>query len=292
MPGICRSLPMHVSTMIFRSPAVIAERVDRQHEVAVVVDEVRAQPRRVRRDHLVGRARQQPGGRDVGDALDHPRDGDVADLSTAGSARPLRLPRSVDGAALLEHGDELLDAAGPRLRTLGVVDAEQDRVAVRAVKLLERAGAPWRCGAAHASGRRAPRWCAIPRRPRPTARRPCAASTCACPAGSHPARRDQRLDLVAVDLRPLAARLPRGEALPEVHVVVPVAQAVDPAPAERGLDHVGHVDGGDAGALLGDLQPDAGRRVVVLAPATRSHAFADANSSTGRSGTCSATAGR
>ena len=32
-----------------------AERVDRQHEVAVVVDEVRAQPRRVRRDHVVGR---------------------------------------------------------------------------------------------------------------------------------------------------------------------------------------------------------------------------------------------
>ena len=45
----------------------------------------------------------------------------------------------------------------------------------------------------------------------------------------------------------------------------------------------------DAGPLLGDLQPDARATSPWCRASQRSHAFADANSSTGRSGTCSAT---
>ena len=88
----CRSLPMHVSTMILRSPAVMpnawidstslpssSTKCGRSHDACDAITSSR-------------RARQQPAGGDVGDALHHARDGDVADLSSAG-CRPLGLPR-------------------------------------------------------------------------------------------------------------------------------------------------------------------------------------------------------
>src|SRR5215203_2585401 len=125
----------------------------------------------------------------------------------------------MDGPALFEHRHELLDAAGSRLRTLGVVDAEQDRVAVGAVKRLERAAGPGvaaqRAGEVVGDLDRA--GAGVGRVPPPVGLR---RIDLRLPGWSHPTCRDQRLGAVAVDLRPLAARLPRREALPEVRLVV------------------------------------------------------------------------
>ena len=161
--------------------------------------------------------------------------------------------------------DELLDATRPRLGTLGVVDPEEDRVAVRAVKLLERAaglGVPAQrtrevVGDLDGRGSR--------RRRRPTDRRPWPRRPRASPAGCMRPAAMSASTLSRLICDHLLRGLPRRHALPEVHVVVLVAQAVDPALAQRDVDHLGHGDGDDAGALLRDLQPHAIRRVVVLA---------------------------
>ena len=172
--GVCRlsasmpgSLPVVADAGVDDDPAVAdgdAERVDRQHEVAVVVDEVRAQPRRVRRDDLVGRAGQEPAGRDVGRRS--PRRA-VMVTSPIVQCRlsAIRSPVA-DGQMELRPSASMVTNCSmrraARLGTLGVVDPEQDRVAVRAVKPLRTRGAPWRSAGGRGSGRRAPRSCADP----------------------------------------------------------------------------------------------------------------------------------
>src|SRR5205085_10510156 len=83
----------------------------------------------------------------------------------------------------------------------------------------------------------------------------------------HPARGYQRLDLLAVDLRPRALRAPRREALQEPVVVDALRAPVDPAEAQRHLDGAGPVERRDAGVLLG--HPDehlVGAGAVGLQP--------------------------
>ena len=78
---------------------------------------------------------------------------------------------------------------------------------------------------------------------------------------------DQRLDLLPVDPRPLAAAPARREALEEPVLVERLALAVDPAEAERDLERLGVRDALDPRLLLGDLQPDAvGALVLCLEP--------------------------
>ncbi len=81
------------------------ERVDREHQVAVVVDEMGTQPRRVPCDHRVVGARQEPGCGKVRHALDDTRDGDVADLPLQVVAHrccsPRREPTSGSGASII-----------------------------------------------------------------------------------------------------------------------------------------------------------------------------------------------
>src|SRR6185369_16709909 len=67
----------------------------------------------------------------------------------------------------------------------------------------------------------------------------------------HPARGDQRLDLLAVDLRPHALRASRREALHEPVVVDALRAPVDPAEAQRHVDGAGPVERRDASVLLG-----------------------------------------
>ena len=178
-------------------------------------------------------------------------------------------PRSVDGATLREHGDELLDAASPRLRTLGVVDAEQDRVAVARCQALRTRAGPWRCVAAPGSGRRGPRWCGCPRTPRPSARRPSPRRPRACPAGRmRPAAisASARSRLICDHLLRGCAGVKRWR---KYDVVVLVAQAVDPAVAERDLDGVG--DSRRCRRRCPSWRSSArrpGDDVVVLAPAS------------------------
>src|SRR6185437_13181605 len=73
--------------------------------------------------------------------------------------------------------------------------------------------------------------------------------------------------LLAVDPRPRAARAARGEALQEALVVETLAAPVDPAEADRVLEHLGVAHALDAGRGLGDRDPDTGcARVVLLEP--------------------------
>src|SRR5207248_5004000 len=68
---------------------------------------------------------------------------------------------------------------------------------------------------------------------------------------------------LAVDLRPLAPRPPREEALQVVRLVETPRLRVDPAVAERNLERLGVGDSRDAGALLRELHPHAGLLAVV-----------------------------
>src|SRR6185312_950624 len=79
----------------------------------------------------------------------------------------------------------------------------------------------------------------------------------------HPAALDQPRGGVAVDPRPAAARAARREALEEPVAVERLALPVDPAPAERDLEHVRVADARDSGALLRELHPHAGLVAVV-----------------------------
>src|SRR3954452_19242036 len=267
MPGMCRSLPLHVSTMMRRSRAAMAN---------AWIDSTSLPSSSTK----CGRSHDACDSITSSDALgSSPAAGMLATLSTTRVmvTSPIvqcrlsatRTPRvtlvcrpSVEGAALREHGDELLDATGPRLRTLRVVDAEQDRVAVRAVKPFER---PPRLGVPSQRLRQVVRHL-DGARPRVRGGPATVGPRCVdlrLPGRSHPTCCDQRLGTVAVDLRPLAARLPGCEPLAEVDVVVLVAQPVDPAVAERDLDGIDEVDGGHARVLLGELEPEPGRRCVV-----------------------------
>ena len=80
MPGMRRSFPMQVSTMMRRSPAVTPKAWIDSTRLPSSSTKCGSEPRRMRRDHLGGRVGQQPGGRDVRHALDHPGDGEVAHL--------------------------------------------------------------------------------------------------------------------------------------------------------------------------------------------------------------------
>ena len=76
----------------------------------------------------------------------------------------------------------------------------------------------------------------------------------------------QRLDLLDVDLRPLA-RPPRREPLQVEALVERHDLAVDPAVAEGDVEGFGVDDSRHAGALLGELQPDTVRaRVLGIEP--------------------------
>src|SRR6185295_20311970 len=163
----------------------------------------------------------------------------------------------------LQHGDELLDAPGTRLGLLGVVNAEDDRVAVDAVERGEKGfglgmAVELRLQVVRHGGAAlrlvgllplAVLFGAFDRRE----------------AGRlHLAARDERFRLLAVDLRPDAPRAARREFLqPEGHVVR-LLLAVDPAVAERGFEGFGVGYGWDVGVLLCQLEPDAGRLGVVL----------------------------
>src|SRR4051794_12489900 len=83
----------------------------------------------------------------------------------------------------------------------------------------------------------------------------------------HVAALDQLRDQPDVALGPLRARPPRRVLLQEVRLVAGLALAVDPAEAEGDVERLGDGDRLHAGALLGDLDPEAvGRRVVLLEP--------------------------
>ena len=268
MPGIWRSLPMQVSTMILRSPTVIpnawidstrlpssSTKCGRSHDACDAITSS-------------DRARQQPTGGDVGDALHDAGDGDVADLPLQ-----VRRPSSVP------PGQWMVRPSVEHRRRTARCDAPGSRDAWR-----RGCGTRSRSGCALSSASNARRALALRRnaRVRSSGTSMVAAARVRgvpppvglrrvdlrLPGRAHPARGDQGLDPVAVDLRPLARGLRGVNRCRKYDVVVPVAQAVDPAVAERDLDGVGDVDGDDARALLGDLQPEAGRGRVVLAPAS------------------------
>ena len=95
---------------------------------------------------------------------------------------------------------------------------------------------------------------------RPSAR---AASTSARPAGAS-AGRDQRFGLLAVDLRPPAARAARREPLQEV-LVVEARASPSIQPKQIACSSASAWLSVSRGrALLGDLQPGAARGVVVV----------------------------
>src|SRR4051794_5292460 len=132
----------------------------------------------------------------------------------------------------LEHLDELREPPRPRLGPLGVLQAIEDRVAVLAVqageeRLRPRSRvelAPEVVGDGH---RRLP---GVGRRPAAVGLRGLGLGQA---ARAHPALGDQPLGLLAVDLRPLAARRARAEALQEPLLVQRLAPAVDPPEADR-----------------------------------------------------------
>src|SRR4051794_10417617 len=158
------------------------------------------------------------------------------------------------GAALVrrlacrEHPDVLRDPALACLGLLGRLHAVQDRVAVLAAEFRERVGEAGRLerrgevlghsGGGHAVVRGLPAAVGLGPFDLGLAGRP------------HPARGDQRLYLLAVDLRPRALRAPRREALHEPVVVDAPRAPVDPAEAQRDVDGAGPVERRDAGVLL------------------------------------------
>ena len=69
--------------------------------------------------------------------------------------------------------------------------------------------------------------------------------------------------MVLVDLTPQALRTPRGVALQERGVVVALADAVDPAPAQSDVERLGGRDRRVSRALLVDPDPDLGLTPVM-----------------------------
>ena len=73
-----------------------------------------------------------------------------------------------------------------------------------------------------------------------------------------------QVDLVAVDLRPAAARTTPNESLEEIGFVERKALPVDPSPGERDGQDRWVPDGLDVRLHLGDPQPDAVGLLVIL----------------------------
>jgi hypothetical protein len=104
------------------------------------------------------------------------------------------------------------------------------------------------------------RWTAA-RTPRPSGRRPRAASTWACPAGRIRPCGQEPADLLHVHLGPRAARPAGAVPLPERHVVEAAALPVDPAEAQGAVEGLADREARQARALLGDPQPRLWRGV-------------------------------
>src|SRR4051794_20877559 len=132
---------MHVSTMILRSPAVMANawidstrlpssstKCGRSHDECDAITSSVA----LGRSPLAG----------IGVMLSCTRVMVTSPICHCRFSVNCASPGSVDGAAFFEHGHELRDATRSRLRALRVVDAPEDRVAVGAVKRVEGAARP------------------------------------------------------------------------------------------------------------------------------------------------------
>src|SRR3954451_1346279 len=166
----------------------------------------------------------------------------------------------------LQHGDEFAQAPLSRLLLLRLVEAVEDRVAVGAIEGSEELGrrvisvelaleVSWNLRGPLSLVCGLPAAVRFRRLDLGEAGRP------------HPARRDQRFRLLAVDPRPASARAPRREALQEVRLVEAALLAVDPAEAKGHLERLSVGDAALRRPFLRDLQPDALGLVVLLQPA-------------------------
>src|SRR5947207_4926319 len=157
---------------------------------------------------------------------------------------------------------ELGDPPGARLGAFRVLDPVEDRVAVLAVERgeeLARLFVPPQRALEVVRHDGVPR--AVVRRLPATVR--LRALDLREPRRPHQSGLDQPRRRLAVDLRPLAPRPPREEALQVVRLVETPRLRVDPAVAERNLERLGVGDSRDAGALLRELHPHAGLLAVV-----------------------------
>src|ERR1700682_2471781 len=164
--------------------------------------------------------------------------------------------------AARQHGHEDGDATGARLTLLRVGDAEQDRVAVLRIELLEE---PPRFGVLRQSGGEIVRDCgsALPIvgcLPPPVGLR---ALDFALAGRLHAAGGDQRIDLLAIDLRPDAPFPARRELLQKALVIRALPLPVDPAVANGHIERLRVRDRFPFRGLLGDAQPDAGRGLLI-----------------------------
>src|SRR4051812_8527767 len=87
---------------------------------------------------------------------------------------------------------------------------------------------------------------------------------CGQPRRAHTAVLDQLRDLLDVHLAPVAAGLPRREALHVAVVIDPVRAGIDPSPAEGLIDRLGPAHRALAGVLLVEAHVDLRLALVVL----------------------------
>src|SRR5260221_7240887 len=168
------------------------------------------------------------------------------------------LARRDDRLAGRERRHQRRDLSGPARRRLHVVRAEREREQVHLTERLEGQARPRigldrdaqivrdRRGRRRADGRvrSSPSAIGLGGVDLPLTR------------GLHAAGPGQPLHVLAVDLAPDALGPPRREALEERFRIEALADAIDPAPAQRGVHGLRVRHGGLARALLVDAQPD------------------------------------
>src|SRR5215475_9690476 len=164
---------------------------------------------------------------------------------------------------LLQHADELLDALGPRLGFPGGMNSVENRVTVAAVQRGEECS---RLRVAIQFGLKIVRHYGLAGRGVSGVPPPILPGALhRFQAGRlHLPDLDQPLRLLRVDLRPDAFRAARRELLQPRRFVITLLLAVYPSIAQRHFERlvVGH--GLYPGRLLGQLEPDAGRRRMVF----------------------------
>ena len=177
----------------------------------------------------------------------------------SGATRLLRVER----LAARQHLHHLGDLAGPALSALHALDAMDQREPVGAREHVEHRLRVRLRGdrLGQVVGRLAGRRTGVRRVPPPVGAR---GLDCGAPGVGHPALLLERRHERDVSLGPAALWAARGDAHGVAVLVAFAGLAVDPAEAEQLLDRARPRDRGVRAALLGQHQPHAGRRRVVI----------------------------